>query len=220
MNDKTRAEAIAKHTQAIQATGRTVLQLFQVGDDEREHCEHLLELMQPPTGAVILDVGCGVGGVARYMKAVRPDLNFILLNDNEYQLTQCMDFPSILCDMHRTRLPSNMFEVVMVCHTLGYADLDRAFDEWARILKPDGQLFIVDMTGDNPMLAQTLGYKTYTSLQISRAAEEHGMALMGFAHLDADLERFQEVIDMDPGSADLVRESVKGMTPIVWKIRK
>jgi cyclopropane fatty-acyl-phospholipid synthase-like methyltransferase len=49
--------------------GVRVLNAFLLAEDEAAHAKRLLHLMRPPQGAVVLDAGCGVGELARLMRA-------------------------------------------------------------------------------------------------------------------------------------------------------
>jgi ubiquinone/menaquinone biosynthesis C-methylase UbiE len=138
--------AVASATDACVDAGIRVLQLFQDGT-EAEHVRHILTLMDPPAGSIVVDVGCGVGEVARLMFESRPDLTFLLLNLSAHQLAMCpKQMARIESDMHSMPLTAGCADVVMVNYTLGYADLDLFLGEAYRVLKPGGVLFIYDLT--------------------------------------------------------------------------
>ncbi len=166
-------QAITEATRYSMARGRKVLQIFLAGD-EATHVREMLAMMRPAHGASVLDAGCGIGEVARLMSDERPDLKFILLNNHGWQLEHCRDFNSVLADMHETGLPGASFDGVMVNYAIGYADKSRFLQEVRRLLKGDGFLFICDMIGDSPILAE-LGYGDNEDLV--RLALEYGFRL-------------------------------------------
>lgn len=150
---------IATATQAALAVGQRTLQLFRLGETEAENASALLKMCDFQIGAKVLDVGCGVGEVAKFFKAERPDLDIHLLNNNEFQLAQCPSgFPKYLADMHETGLPDESFDALLVCYAIGYADRDQVLKEFDRLLKPGGILFIADLLGDVAFAKRELQY--------------------------------------------------------------
>lgn len=201
--------------------GHTVLQLFQYGENEFEHVNNLLKWMNPAKNAVILDVGCGIGAVAELMSKPRPDLTFILLNNSPYQLSLCPPtMAKLLGDMHAVPMDSGLVDIVFVAYTLGYADLNKAMAEFSRLLKPGGRVVIYDMEGYNPSLRDTLNYNTFTSDQMYQTAKTYGMLLTDAVYPDASLSRVQDVFDLDPDTAPLIRAALVGLTPVMWNIKK
>ena len=77
-------ELIAKATQLAIASGTKVLQIHWLAINEVDHCAKLLEILNPPFGAVVADMVAGVGEVARLMRLERPDLQFLLVNNNHW----------------------------------------------------------------------------------------------------------------------------------------
>lgn len=125
--------------------GIRVFQIFQRGT-EREHVQYLLDVFSPTSGTV-LDVGCGIGEVARIMKDLRNDLDFILLNISQAQLDMCPPFRKLCASVENIPLPDDAVDAVMACYVLGHVDKDAAMAEMRRVLRPGGVLFIADMTG-------------------------------------------------------------------------
>ena len=143
-------EEVNNATLACMRQGIRVLNAFLLADDEAAHAAKLLELMRPPTGAVVLDAGCGIGEVARLMRAHRPDLQFKLLNISEQQLALCPpDCERILASYDDIPLADNAVDVVMLnyalCHSNHWLTV---MQEAQRVLKEGGILFINDMSRD------------------------------------------------------------------------
>lgn len=138
---------VGELTRFLVDSGARIFQIFQRGD-EREHARFLLAEFSPKFGAMVLDVGCGVGEVALRMKEMRPDLEFILLNVSESQLALCPpEFDRIHAGVESIPLPDASVDAVMACYVLGHADKELALAEMRRVLKPGGVLFVADMTG-------------------------------------------------------------------------
>lgn len=161
---------IASATQKVLAQGHRVLQIFRLAETERGHLEKLLELCAFPEGARVLDMGCGVGEVAKVFQDIRPDLSFVLLNNNAYQLGLCPEgFDKIYGDMHHTHFAAHSFDAVMLNYALGYARMPHLFHEIERILKPHGVLFIADLVGEREVARALLEYEVHEPEDVKEA---------------------------------------------------
>jgi SAM-dependent methyltransferase len=123
-----------------------VLQGFRLAESDASHVFALLNFMDPPRSTYWLDVGCGFGEPARLMHALRPDLSFMLLNNNQLQLDHAPKiFERVQADMHDLPFVNQFFDGVMFLYSLCHADdLCRALAEAARVVRPGGQLFVYD----------------------------------------------------------------------------
>jgi SAM-dependent methyltransferase len=130
---------------AIMAKGVRVFQGARLAPTEAGHVSALLGYMDPPRDSMIADMGCGIGEVARLMKQERPDLDFILVNKNNLQLSLVPPcFVRIFADMHATGIPSASADGAMFCYALCHSDFPLALREAARITRPGGFLFVYD----------------------------------------------------------------------------
>mgnify|MGYP003651393971 CR=1 FL=1 len=145
MNAYSNDSVVADMTRKIVDGGARVFQIFQRGS-EADHIRFLLDEFNPPSGTV-LDIGCGVGEVARVMKEMRSDLDFILLNISQAQLDMCPPFRKICADAADIPLPDESVDAVMACYVLGHLDHDTALREMRRVIRPGGVLFVADMSG-------------------------------------------------------------------------
>lgn len=160
-------EKIAAATQLALLHGHKVLQIFRFSESIEEHLRVLEALSAFPRKAMVLDMGCGVGEVARGFQDLRPDLSFVLLNNNGFQLSLCPpEFMQVYADMHRTHFADRSFGGVMLNYALGYADPKKLFDEIARILKSRGVFFIYDLMGDKDVAKELLDYNVYEPQEI------------------------------------------------------
>lgn len=193
--------ALQAATDACLASGMRVLQLFRCGD-EAAHVARLLELMAPPADACVVDVGCGVGEVARLMLEARPDLGFILLNLSAYQLELCPEaMTRVQADLHDMPIVDACADVVMVNYTLGYADLDRFMAQAARVLKPGGVLFIYDLTrsaaGDQPddLMLEYFSYRVFARHVVVQSAARAGFGFDDLRILPATTAHLGPLLD-------------------------
>ena len=199
-----------------------VLQLFQCGS-EAEHVARLLHLMDPPLDACIVDVGCGVGEVARLMLETRPDLGFILLNLSGYQLELCPEqMMRLQCDMHDMQLVDACADVVMVNYTLGYADLDKFMAEAARVLKPGGMLFIYDLSsgsrGARDLMREKFSYSLHDEYRVAASAVTAGFRTSPIQYPEASSAHLAPLLDDEyRATMDLLGTIAK---PTVWRFTK
>ena len=96
--------------------------------------------LDPPHGATVLDVGCGVGEVARLMSQCRPDLQFILLNISASQLALCPPYPRLRAAVEKIPLRVATVDAVLACYVLGHVDQLVALNALRRVLRPGGVL--------------------------------------------------------------------------------
>jgi ubiquinone/menaquinone biosynthesis C-methylase UbiE len=193
--------ALQVATDLCVAAGMRVLQLFRCGD-EAAHVTRLLELMNPPADACVVDVGCGVGEVARLMLEARPDLGFILLNLSAYQLELCPEaMTRVQADLHDMPIMDGCADVVMVNYTLGYADLDRFMAQAARVLKPGGVLFIYDLVRKldflepDALMLDKFAYRVHSHRVIDLSAERAGFSFHYSLPLPATPEHLAPLLD-------------------------
>ena len=171
-NDAT-VEQLTKH---LISKGVYIFQIWKKGHNDVEHCRWLLDLAQFPLNASVLDIGCGIGGVALRMNEIRPDLRFSLLNVSANQLELC---PTRYVHFHDSMdtiqsVPNEVFDAAMVCYALGHVQcLSEFFRNAARVLKPGGMLFVYDvqpLVGWEPWAWHELGYTTWTTKQLVESA--------------------------------------------------
>lgn len=99
----------------------------------------------PPDCANVLDVGCGMGGLAQMLlqKGITPDL----LTPNRKQKTYVQQkFPTL--KVHHCRYEElateTRYDAVINAESLQYIELDKAFEKTATVLKEGGRWIITD----------------------------------------------------------------------------
>jgi len=202
------------------STGNRVFQIFQFAETEMDHCTKLLSWMNSDQNSRMLDVGCGVGEVAKNMQELRPDLQFTLLNSNQYQLSLCPEsMPKIHGDMHNIPCPDASFDCVMVNYAIGYADLDRAIPEFYRVLKPEGLLFVCDIIGKNDLFAPVMEYNLRTAFELTAAIQKHGFKMESFIKPQSIfMNNFDKVLELETTEcANLCRKALEGVEPCIGR---
>lgn len=112
-------------------------------------------------GAVALDYCCGNGEVAVEMarrgakKVVGIDISDVAVR-NATELARVMGVGDVcefrVMDAERTDFPDGAFDVVHEYGALHHLDLQEAFRELSRILKPDGKLVCTEALRHNPLI--------------------------------------------------------------------
>lgn len=214
-------ESVNLATRSAVAHGVRVLNAYLFGPTEAEHVARLLDMMNPPPGAVVVDAGCGVGAVAEGMAQYRADLRFILVNSNVEQLAQCpSDMERHLCSFDAMPLGDASADVVMfhfsICHAENWSAAAR--EAW-RVLKPGGVLFINDLQrlrGDNALLAHALRAHAHPAPAIEEAAQRAGFALDALIEPAPVVHRLAQALESPAWAQALLSD----VAPAVWRFTK
>lgn len=119
---------------------------------EEQHVYAYNSFMQPKHNAVIVDLGCGIGGCGHYLQQMSPSLRVINVV-NEPSLIAYMQRLGRECveaSFENTGLPDAIADNVMFNESIGHGDLDAVLAEAARLLKPGGTLTIKDFSPLDP----------------------------------------------------------------------
>jgi ubiquinone/menaquinone biosynthesis C-methylase UbiE len=168
--------ALADATRAAVGAGHRVFQIHRFAETEAAHLARLERWAELPDEARVIDMGSGVGEVAKRFRCIRPDLSFTLVNISAAQLEYSPEFPSYCGDFCAVPEPNNSFDAALFCFSIGYADRDAALAEASRLLRPGGVLFIYDMvrvSGDNQGM-QEVSYTVDPRADIDQAALQAG----------------------------------------------
>lgn len=201
--------------------GIHILNGYRFGYTDIDHVDKLLEMLQPPVGARVLDAGCGFGQIAHLMRQARPDLQFTLQNISSAQLDLCPDdMPQVCGDYADTGLPDASFDVVMfnysICHA---ADWDAVLREAARLLPDGGILFINDherVAGDNVLMSSLLRAMAFSHDDVVRAARRAGFELEMCWRPEVEERLLHRVM----GGGELADLVLNDLEPAVWRFRR
>ena len=111
-------------------------------------------------GARILDYGCGDGTFSCLLASQGANVSGIDISSKSIGEARALanrmgmnGSPSfVVCDAHRTPFDSNSFDYVVGNGALHHLDLDRAYIEIARVLKPGGRAFFMEPMYHHPLL--------------------------------------------------------------------
>lgn len=164
--------------EAIEQSGSRLLQMHRLGDSDLEHTRALLNLFDFPQGAVVADIGCGVGDLALVMQAERTDLDFVLVNPSLAQLQMCPErFLKILATAENLPIERGDVDALMVTYALGHMDLPLFAQQAMRILAPGQKLCIFDLfkqfDHDDCSLAEDLNYAERHVMEVIDTFRQH-----------------------------------------------
>lgn len=191
------------------------------GQDEGAHVDALLAFLDPPEGALVVDMGCGIGEVARLMVERRPDLDILLVNSSIEQLALAPDdMPRIVGDFHHVEaIPTGSADVVMFSYALCHSgDWPTALAEAYRLLKPGGLLFIIDMarlSGDNEAMARMLGARAHEPELVEFWARRAGFKLDEAAAPPVVVPRLRNLL-LESEREGIVDSMLRGLVPTMW----
>ena len=117
-------------------------------------------LEQHCAGAIALDYCCGTGEMARTMAGYGATVTGIDISDVSIEtaraeagrcgLADRIHF--VAGDAEHTDFADDSFDIVLACGVLHHVDLDSAYAEIARILKPTGSVICVEALAHNPLI--------------------------------------------------------------------
>jgi SAM-dependent methyltransferase len=149
------------------------------------------ELAQRAAGATVLEYGCGPGSQAYHLAAHGASVTGIDLSPvaiemarehgEQEGLSAELDFR--VMDAEHLDLPDASFDVVCGSGILHHLDLDRAYAEVARVLRPGGVGVFIEPMGHNPAINRyrdrTPSMRTVDEHPLLMADLEQGRAFFG-----------------------------------------
>lgn len=149
-----------------------------------------------PLGSVILDAGCGDGiGVAHLESKGFTDVHGMDLNPKKVERALSKGLKIKEGDMHALPYEDNQFDVVYSSHSLEHChDPVKAVAEIKRVLKPDGDVFIVLPFPDRGVLEVHCGGVTMGSRHNDGGDSVVAwLAAQGFKEGSRKLDSYREV---------------------------
>lgn len=210
-------------TAALMARGVRVFQGALLAGTEIGHAAALLRLMDPPKGAIVADIGCGIGEVARLMRRVRPDLYFALINRNRFQMAHAplknRWFWPLLADMHDIPMSDASVDGCMFGYSLCHADVPVALSEAARITRAGGFLFVYDYErtgGDNELFETRLHARAISREAMMALATDAGWLPETWLCPKVDDTPFRDAYGNDEEYNEIFRD----LRVCAWKMRR
>jgi SAM-dependent methyltransferase len=168
---------------AFMAKGYQMFIAARLAPTEVEHCQKYYEFMDAPLGAVLVDMGCGVGGFGAYMQKIDPDMRVInVVNDSA--LIAEMRAANKYCveaSYEHTQLPGMFADVVVFNESIGYGDITQAVKEAVRLMKPGAVLIIKDFAPADRRIRElhihSMAYTMHRPDTIVAAACSYGLCL-------------------------------------------
>lgn len=207
-------ELVEQSSAMLVAKGEKVFQAHRFAGDDFMHVRRLALWADLPNHAQVIDMGCGTGEVARLWREFQPTLQFYLVNISPFQLSFAPpDMPQYCGDMLNVPLPDASFDAAICTFTIGHVDKQRAFSEMARLVRPNGVVFVYDMVrfaGDNERMAE-LSYRVDDRKRMEGPAKRAGLTL----------DLYAEPIDQGWYGPTVIGpgydEYFAGVKPAIWR---
>lgn len=167
---------IAKATKLLVDCGETIFQAYRFGDNDLHHLWRLLMWADLPKDCNLIDMGCGVGTVTYVWSQFRPDIRTTLVNLSPEQMAYINHPRKHICDMTEVPEPDKTFDAAICLFAIGHCDQGKALKEMARLVKPDGIVFVFDMTGGTDKIKK-LDYNLISRQEMEQRATEAGLTL-------------------------------------------
>jgi ubiquinone/menaquinone biosynthesis C-methylase UbiE len=197
-----------------------LLQTHRLGKDY-VHVYALLQLLNPPQGAVILDAGCGVGGVADLMHSFRPDLQFLMVNVSARQLDYCPKEAGVPVQgsCHNLPVKTAACDAAILLCAMCNMDIPVALGEIARVLKPGAPLLVADVariSGDNEQCLKLLYMHAFPLEQINAWAADAGFRLDYYKQPLSDTTVFESLFE----DKQLFHDIFRHLRYTIWRFVK
>lgn len=209
---------IDQYTEHLVGQGVSVLQIHRFADTEADHVARLERWAEIPAYSLVADLGCGVGGVARLMKHLRPDLYFTLVNQSAKQLGYCPSGMELIEGDFCTTLENRPehYDAAMFLFSIGHADHKEALKAAHQLLMKDGILFIYDMirvSGDNKAMEE-VQYSVLEKDEIEALFRSTGFKIDFFMQPEDDGQYGEAMLGAD------FKRVFKGTKPAIWRLVK
>lgn len=209
------AEQIETPTAFMMQNGIYFFHVHRFAHDDVAHALKMFKWADPPKGARILDIGCGVGAMAATWAAFDETLRFSCLNISKYQLSLVPDaFEKVHGDMQNMPFEDASFDSAICCFTIGHGDHEAVFKEAARVLRPGGAFFLYDMLpedGDYDCL-HDLSYNLRPRGDMERMARSAGFRLDFYMEPQDTGKLFEQL--------PVARSAFSTVMPVIWRFER
>ena len=102
----------------------------------------VLEMLKPKTDDRILDIGCDTGWLVRKLMDYSKNVVGIDVNSTGLKIANMRNLLSM--DVANMGFSDSSFDKIVCLHTLEHVqEINKAFEEMARVLKPIGSIFLI-----------------------------------------------------------------------------
>ncbi len=212
--------AINEGSPALWDSGQRLLHTYRFASTDGQHIRRLLQWADIPVKALVIDLGCGFGEVARMMQKRRNDIHFTLVNTSLIQLEYAPKWMRKLqCNFLSVPQASHRFDTALHIFSLGFENFERALHEAYRLLRKGGSLFILDMvrvSGDNTAMYEAVQYAVPTITEWENLFEAAGFEV-DFCLFPTPQQNLGPSIC---GSEAAYEAIFHGTIPVVWRLTK
>jgi ubiquinone/menaquinone biosynthesis C-methylase UbiE len=215
-------KALTEATKFAQKLNLNVFNIFQLSQDETEHCDELIKMFSIPSGSTVLDVGSGVGFFAGRLAESDPTLQVVCLNNNSYQLS-CTPGCCIrmLADMHEIPVQNKEFDVVVCSYTMGFGRIYQFLQEARRVLVDGGVMWVYDMEGSSVILRKLLQYTTLPAEDFCAIAARSGFKTDVFRPVGVNCDHFTNLLEFETAEARaLINVGLRAVQPVLYKMTR
>ena len=162
-------------------TRSRVGKFYTIQGKSREHYKRLLA-KHAPAGARVLEYGCGRGSSALFLAEKAAIVSAIDISETGLELAMQearsggVSIEFRLMNAEKLEFSEDTFDLVCGSAILHHLDLDRAFEEVSRVLKPGGAAIFIEPLGHNPLINL---YRRLTPRM--RTEDEHPLRMQDFA---------------------------------------
>jgi len=183
------------------SNGAFLFNATRLAPTEGEHCRLYYEFVQPKQGALIVDLGSGIGEVGAWFREFDPTLRVVNIVNDESLILHMIENgrECIRCSMDDTPIPAGVADNVMFNESIGHVSLKAAFKEAAKLLKDGGVLTIKDFSITSPIVPDLhLGSWDYSIRQpemFITEAYSHGFSLQAMVHPPMFTKHWFDIIE-------------------------
>lgn len=188
------------------SNGAFLFNATRLAPTEEEHCHIYYGFVQPKPGALMVDLGCGVGEVGAWFQKFDPSLMVVNVVNDETLIDRMISLGRTCVNksMDDTGLVAGMADNVMFNESIGHVSLKAAFAEAARLLKDGGTLTIKDFSITNPAIPDLhLGSWDYSIRQpemFITEAYNSGFSLQALVHPPMYTKHWFDIINGNPAA--------------------
>ncbi len=196
-----------------------IIQAVLVNGSEEDTVKAIYDELQCEPNSVILDLGCGIGGVAELMLEIDNSLKFLCVSNSKFQVDYIANLnnpsiTSINAEFSSVPIPDNSVDCIMLNESIGYGDLDEIISECHRVLKKYGRVVIKNflINEDDWGMVNDWGYAPHTLLEFQESAERNNMIIGGKVIENCSGVRWADFIKKSPD----IRKPVATTKSLEW----